>query len=156
MPYKDLEVRKLYMREYQRRPERKERAKRIYQEAIKDSQFVESRRISVRSHYTEQKEALYKLLGSVCKHCGFSDKRALQIDHINGDGYLTNWRSGAKHGRLRFAFKRLLSDPEISTKLQILCANCNWIKRVENKEYYTGKTGLQHPVDSRGVTDRHA
>jgi len=42
-------------------------------------------------------------LGGVCVRCGFSDIRALQIDHIKN-------------------------------KYQLLCANCNWIKRYEDKE----------------------
>lgn len=72
-------------------------------------------------------------LGNKCVRCSFSDIRALQIDHINGGGkkeilafkgnfrnYYKNIRKNVKSGDLK--------------KYQLLCANCNWIKRYENKE----------------------
>ena len=33
------------------------------------------------------KKTLLEILGGVCVKCGFSDVRALQIDHINGGGF---------------------------------------------------------------------
>lgn len=65
-------------------------------------------------------------LGGVCIRCSFSDIRALQIDHINGDGTIE--RKSLSPCKL---YKLALNNP---TKYQVLCANCNWIKRVENKE----------------------
>lgn len=79
-------------------------------------QYRENRRRKVR-----------ELLGGKCARCGFSDVRALQVDHVNGDG----WKQ-----------KRL--DPldiyvDVLRKngagYQLLCANCNWIKRHENREW---------------------
>lgn len=62
-----------------------------------------------------------------CKVCGFSDIRALHIDHINGGGKCR----GNKLYRL------ILKTPidEIGRNYQILCANHNWIKRYENNEF---------------------
>lgn len=43
-----------------------------------------------RSHekwYFNWKMRMIKKLGGKCVHCGFKDIRALQFDHINGDGY---------------------------------------------------------------------
>jgi DNA-directed RNA polymerase subunit RPC12/RpoP len=66
-------------------------------------------------------------LGNKCNHCGFSDVRALQIDHINGDGY--------KERNIRKSLNRKIALGLIDTsRYQILCANCNWIKKVENNE----------------------
>lgn len=65
-------------------------------------------------------------LGGRCP-CGYSDRRALQVDHING--------GGVKHVRAvswSIRYKQILKD---STGFQLLCANCNWVKRAENKEY---------------------
>jgi predicted nucleic-acid-binding Zn-ribbon protein len=68
-------------------------------------------------------------LGPSCKHCGFSDVRALQIDHIHGGG-IKDIRSSSNIQR----YTRILKMPEPNTFYQILCANCNWIKRHENNE----------------------
>ena len=67
-------------------------------------------------------------LGGKCKKCGFLDKRGLQLDHIKGDGY--------KERNGRTLYKRLLDMDleEVKNNYQILCANCNWIKRFENNE----------------------
>jgi hypothetical protein len=79
--------------------------------------------------YRERKrEDVFQLLGDQCAHCGITDRRVLQIDHVRGGGtqhhrqthntsFLTevagSWRSGERG------------------KYQLLCANCNWIKRLE-------------------------
>lgn len=68
-------------------------------------------------------------LGGKCVRCGYSDIRALQIDHVNGGGCeelrLRGYDSHGYH-------KRVIEDT--TGKYQLLCANCNWIKRYENKE----------------------
>lgn len=66
-----------------------------------------------------------------CIRCGFSDRRALQIDHINGGG------NQEKNIRLKnnwHKWMRMVIEDQTG-KYQILCANCNWIKRCENREY---------------------
>jgi hypothetical protein len=67
-----------------------------------------------------------------CKRCGFTDIRALQIDHINGGGN----KDVKKYDNLYKYYKWLnsLSSIELKKEYQILCANCNWIKRWENGE----------------------
>lgn len=67
-------------------------------------------------------------LGNVCVKCGFSDPRALQIDHIDGNGCVER---AEKYNRDGF-HRKVLAD---QTGYQLLCANCNWIKRSENSEY---------------------
>lgn len=70
--------------------------------------------------------SLFEYLGSpVCKRCGFSDVRALQIDHINGGG------NKERKSKTSYLPKLIKENP---SNYQILCANCNWIKRVENSE----------------------
>jgi hypothetical protein len=66
------------------------------------------------------------ILGGKCNRCGFDDRRALQIDHIIGGG--TKER---KHNPS--AIYRKIRDGQ-TKGYQLLCANCNVIKRVENKE----------------------
>ena len=67
-----------------------------------------------------------------CVTCGFSDQRALQIDHINGGGL----KDLKKHGNQNQYLNSILALPkkEAEDKYQVLCANCNWIKRVEKEE----------------------
>ena len=69
----------------------------------------------------------------LCAKCGFADTRALQIDHINGGGCkelrkMTNWTF----------YQHILHLPkeEIREKYQVLCANCNVIKKEEKRENY--------------------
>ena len=70
----------------------------------------------------------FQLLGDKCAKCGFSDVRALQIDHINGDGV-------TERKQLRsIGIRRKISMTGVTTGYQLLCANCNWIKRAENNE----------------------
>ena len=59
--------------------------------------------------------------------CDWTDERALQVDHIKGNGH-KEWRTlGGRQG----VYRRALKHPE---DYQLLCANHNWIKRVENNE----------------------
>jgi hypothetical protein len=65
-------------------------------------------------------------LGGKCKDCGFNDPRALQIDHVNNDGYIER---NLITSRVTY-LNKVLKDT--SGKYQLLCANCNWIKRYNN------------------------
>lgn len=75
-----------------------------------------------------RKQVLLKL-GSICIYCGFADGRALQVDHINGDGHLD---------RKTRSWWDILNDilkNGAQNRYQLLCANCNSIKRIEQKEH---------------------
>ena len=85
----------------------------------------------------KERKILLKSLGNKCVNCGFSDIRALQIDHKNGDGSADKKRFKKQTGTMVTYYSRNVK--EATQKLQILCANCNWIKRAENKEYGGGK-----------------
>lgn len=76
--------------------------------------------------YHSMRAAVFMALGGVCKRCTFSDIRALQIDHVHGGGQQEFKRkSGISY--LYHVLKHLESG-----NYQLLCANCNWIKRHEN------------------------
>ena len=87
---------------------------------IKGLKYYHKLRLNVLNHY-----------GCKCNRCGFSDARALQIDHVDGGG--THARITLKQ-RLNWIVKN--NYPE---NLQILCANCNCIKRMENDGEHRGK-----------------
>ena len=82
---------------------------------------------------TEMRKSVISKLGNVCVICGFSDYRALQIDHING--------GGSKHRKSFSSNISFLRDvlKDNGTKYQLLCANCNWIKRFQNNETWNGR-----------------
>jgi hypothetical protein len=71
----------------------------------------------------------------VCNICGFDDMRALCLDHINNDGNKDRVKIMGKNyagSGSRFYVKlRQLGYPD---GYQTLCANCNLIKEIKNKE----------------------
>ena len=90
-----------------------------------------------RKHTAQTREKMFVLLGDRCVNpdClisgGCRDKRALQFDHIDGFGN----KDRARFPNVRIQYKYYLDHPdEAKQKLQVLCANCNWIKRFEKKE----------------------
>jgi hypothetical protein len=78
----------------------------------------------------EHRHSILEVLGLKCVRCGFIDIRALQIDHVNGGGRKEN-RATSGLGYYKKILSRILAG---SKEFQILCANCNWIKKFENKE----------------------
>jgi|SRR5215203_5774288 len=76
----------------------------------------------------KQRMWLLELLGNKCIRCGFMDSRALQLDHINDDGYADKKLMKHHHSILAYYYH---NPEEAKQKLQIMCANCNWIKRYE-------------------------
>lgn len=80
--------------------------------------------------------------GGKCK-CGFNDIRALCIDHINGRGLEERRRlTGDK-------VYRKLRRKGFPKGYQVLCANCNLIKAIENGELGSRLTGLLPSNHSR-------
>lgn len=65
---------------------------------------------------------------------GCTDVRALQIDHPKGGGTEERNRLSNSHS----SFYRIVLKAKKGT-YQLLCANCNWIKRWVNKEGYHWK-----------------
>ncbi len=63
-------------------------------------------------------------LGSVCCQCGFENPLALQIDHVDNDGYLVKCPGGQRYWWA--AIKDIASGN--TAGYQLLCANCHAIK----------------------------
>lgn len=61
------------------------------------------------------------------------DERVLQIDHVNGGGSGRARRLTGTTTR----YKEVITNAP-SGRFQLLCANCNWIKRFERKEVRGG------------------
>lgn len=92
-------------------------------EKIREAQRLEKQRKKIEIHTA---------LGSICVKCGFTDIRALQIDHIFGGGYTE--RKLYPTNPKKYYSDILKSIKRNEGKYQLLCANCNWIKRYENNE----------------------
>ena len=91
-----------------------------------------SRKVYLQNRYKNIRMMALQKLGGVCVICGFSDDRALQIDHIHGGGNKDRKQFNNQYDFL----KDVLGDS--GEKYQLLCANCNWIKRSEKNENYHG------------------
>jgi len=112
-----------YNREWRRKNKDKVRA---YEHQHRGAQAL--RQVARR---VRQRESVFAVLGHTCARCGFTDKRALQFDHINGGGS----QDFAQRQSSKAYFQSIIDRPG---QFQVLCANCNSIKRVEQ-----GAVGLK-------------
>lgn len=134
------EKKQKYQKKYRENPKNKEKAKLAIKEYAKTPERVAYRkayRLRVKSKVAEEyqllKKQVFDAMGSKCVKCGFSDYRALQIDHVNGDGFSD--KADGYNGKKRFV-QALVSFINKEGKYQLMCANCNWIKRFENNEHH--------------------
>lgn len=109
----------------------KEKSKENYRKYRLRPDFKVKARAYVNEYNYKLRERAILLLGGRCVKCGFSDHRALQFDHINGGGNRER-NSGIRAGA--HLHRRVLKGNHEG--LQLLCANCNWIKRYENNELH--------------------
>lgn len=76
----------------------------------------------------KKRRVLLEEMGGRCVRCGYdADFRALQIDHSNGGGTAAgdNRHTNAFYNKVRASL----------SEYQLLCANCNQIKRIEDGEH---------------------
>jgi len=85
------------------------------------------------STYQKLRGEVLLLLGNKCSKCGIEDVRVLQIDHINGRGCQERKQYGGRGGNVTGRYYHHILEVD-GQGYQILCANCNWIKRYEQKE----------------------
>lgn len=89
-------------------------------------------KIKSREYLRRLRNSVIEVLGGSCVKCGFNDKRALQIDHIDGGGSVERKSRSFTGNFHKNVIKSCLSK---ENKYQLLCANCNWIKRFEMNEH---------------------
>lgn len=83
-----------------------------------------------RVRYQKARQAVLAEWNCKCVRCGYdSDWRALELDHIHGDGYLGRGTGSYKH------WERLLKTSDLKEVFQLLCANCHKIKTYDNAEH---------------------
>jgi hypothetical protein len=86
----------------------------------------------------KRRQIIIQLLGGKCSnpynlnHGDFlNDTRCLQIDHVNGGGV----RELREHKNRYSFYGMVIRKIKVGSKdYQLLCSNCNWIKRYINKE----------------------
>lgn len=159
MPYKDPEKAKEFHRKWQanyraQNPEKvrlsllkwKTKNPDRYKAVMKKHANSKKHNDYMRGYNKTKREKSLEILGSRCSNpdCGWinkdgsrgcTDERCLQIDHINGDGPALRKQFG--NGSLAL-HADIVKDIK-HERYQLLCANCNWIKRHINKEHVKGK-----------------
>jgi len=107
----------------------------------------ELNRISAKKCRNELKNEIFNLLGNKCSNpnClvigGCTDVRCLQIDHVYGNGLKEQKKFYNTFQYYKLVLRKIQSG---SKDYQLLCANCNWIKRCENCEF------IEQPIIIKG------
>ena len=145
------------VREYEANPERKERhgnyareyyhkhreARRQYWNKYRKRNLGKIRkqaREGARRRRKIIRLEIFSLLGNKCSNpnCavigGMKDIRTLQIDHVHGGGSGNDRKMRNRRRPSTFYLKILKEIKADSKDYQLLCANCNWIKKYENNE----------------------
>lgn len=92
--------------------------------------YIESKR----KYYHGMRLKVQEFFGNKCAECGNTDHRVLQLDHIKGGGERER-KNNKRFVRAEYRYKLIQDNPEeMRRRFQLLCANCNWIKRWENHE----------------------
>jgi len=109
-----------------------------------DPKYRAEHYLHVQRYHAKIREKAYQLKGNCCKNCGITDRRVLQFDHVDNNGYLDRplgrWHGGGSYQR----DLRVLRYPE---KYQLLCANCHAIKTFEHRRNLERKTGALSVVE---------
>jgi hypothetical protein len=112
--------------------------KRWYDKRKKDEEFKRKRLERLKEWRRKIRRKVIDGLGGKCIHhmknfgCECIDWRCLQIDHIKGNG-LKELKI-FQNQRANYYKKVLKSIEDNKNEYQLLCANCNWIKKFENDE----------------------
>lgn len=118
--------RKIYNKWYENNKEeyrpRKAELMRKYRSENPEKYAAQSRKAKAK-----ERESLFEMYGHCCVICGFTDKRALTLDHKLNNGNDERRRLGERGVYMR-ARKEYLPK-----EYQIICMNCQFIKRVEDK-----------------------
>lgn len=120
MPHKDKEKAREFHRKW--RAEHREQVKEI------NTRSRDKVRAEVLTYYGNGKLA--------CLLCGFSDVRALTIDHLDGNG--ADHRRVIGRGSALCSYLRKHNYPE---GYQTLCMNCQFVKAKEFGEFTRGTGG---------------
>ena len=106
------------------REETREKDRVYYQMRKASEEGYKKQKACVRRYQQKLRAKVLAQYDNFCVWCGVCDVRVLQLDHIQGGGH-KEWLELGSRG----IYKRAVAFP---AEYQLLCANCNWIKRAEN------------------------
>ena len=112
-------------RKYWRQKANKRRLSNPQKHAIKGREYQRKLKLEVLGKYSP---AITRV--PTCARCGNNDIRVLTLDHIYGKG--TMHRKQVGNGSKFYCWIKRNKFP---AGFQVLCHNCNWIKRYENNEF---------------------
>jgi hypothetical protein len=115
-----------YRKWYQKNIEHAREYKRVMMRKLR-LKYPEHYREQTKLHKQKLKNALFDAYGKTCVLCGFSDVRALTLDHA-----LNNGAEERRQFGIRGTYRRALKK-EHRNEYRTLCMNCQFIKRVEAK-----------------------
>lgn len=98
-----------------------------------DAKYRQQNREKLRNAQTarrrQYKNLVFDHYGNACAYCGFTDIRALQIDHIHNNGAEERKALGGQQVS-GWRFYQHLIKSNYPDGYQTLCANCNMIKQL--------------------------
>lgn len=126
---------KEYMREY--RLKNKDRLRQQTAEwKIKNSARAKELNKNERLRLKLDVLSHYSILDTpICSQCGFSDVRALHLDHINNDGAASRRANTGSRTIAGTTYYRWVRKNDYPEGYQVLCANCNYIKFMDANGY---------------------
>jgi hypothetical protein len=117
---------------------RSESLKRAQKNYRKSQKGKKARQVSMKFQHLKVRMQIIELLGNKCAnpynldHGDFNNKpECLQIDHIHGGGRKEVKKFTNYQQYLKYVLEQVKDG---SKEYQLLCANCNWMKRDTNEE----------------------
>jgi predicted restriction endonuclease len=99
-----------------------------------DGKSIQCRKCNSKNATARKKEfrtrgrvEVLKGYGNRCALCGFSDTRALVIDHVNDNG-----AEERRNEKTEKFYRRIIAN-NFPPEYQVLCSNCNSIKEFERR-----------------------
>lgn len=76
-------------------------------------------------------EKFYELYGNACNCCGESERKFLNVDHVNNDAWIEKQEKGYRSNNISI-MRRIMRSGIKDENFQILCFNCNCGKQLNN------------------------
>lgn len=112
---------------YQKNKERERAKQSTYRKTNKDLVNAATR-IWQKNHIKQLRREMIEAYGGKCSCCGETEAIFMQLDHINNDGSIER----RKYGNHVVEWQELKKRNWPKDRHQLLCANCNYGKRMNN------------------------
>lgn len=130
------------VKEYRQTYYKKNKERILNHSKIYQKEHPEISRRATAARYLRLKNEVLTHYGNgklACVRCGFNNMGALSIDHLDGGGHQFRVENKLTS---TYDFYGWLKKKGYPKGYQTLCMNCQFIKRVENRENYIGH--IQH------------